>query len=164
MLNTGLEHLESLKDGRRVFIGGEKVTDVTEHPAFRNAARSFAMLYDKKCLPENRDIMSVEEDGDVYSSWFLMPRCAEDLQKRFETHRRIAEWIHGLLGRSPDHVASFVTGLAMKPDMFENIKKRALARILEPITSTCEKTIFLHVIRYCRRRVPESLSYTSGKV
>ena len=81
------------------------------------------MLYDKKCLPENRDIMSFEEDGDVYSRWFLMPRCAEDPQKRFETHRRIAEWTHGLLGRSPDHVASFVTGLAMKPDMFENIKK-----------------------------------------
>ena len=46
MLKTGSEHLESLRDGRRVFIGGEKVTDVTKHPAFRNAARSFAMLYD----------------------------------------------------------------------------------------------------------------------
>ena len=76
MLKTGSEHLESLRDGRRVFIGGEKVTDVTKHPAFRNAARSFAMLYDKKALPENRDIMSFEEDGDVYSSWFLMPRSA----------------------------------------------------------------------------------------
>ncbi len=123
MLKTGAEHLESLRDGRQVYIGGEKVLDITDHPAFRNAARSFAMLYDKKSLPENRDIMSFEEDGDVYSSWFLMPRSAEDLQKRFETHRRIAEWTHGLLGRSPDHVASFVTGLAMRPDMFENIKE-----------------------------------------
>ena len=38
MLKTGSEHLESLRDGRTVFIGSEKVTDVTSHPAFRNAA------------------------------------------------------------------------------------------------------------------------------
>ncbi len=162
MLKSGSEHLESLRDGRRVFIGGEKVKDVTKHPAFRNAARSFAMLYDKKALPENRDVMSFEEDGDVYSSWFLMPRSAEDLQKRFETHRKIAEWAHGLLGRSPDHVASFVTGLAMRPDMFENIK-RALAKILEPIISTCEKTTSSHVTLYCLRKVQESRSCISKR-
>ena len=38
MLRTGKEHLESLRDGRVVYIGGEKVDDVTRHPAFRNAA------------------------------------------------------------------------------------------------------------------------------
>jgi len=122
MLKTGAEHLESLRDGRRVFIGGEQVDDVTTHSAFRNAARSFAMLYDRKADPENRDVMSFEEDGERFSSWFLKPRTPEDLQKRYETHRRIAEWTHGLLGRSPDHVASFVTGLAMKPDMFDGIR------------------------------------------
>ena len=31
-------------------------------------------------------------------------------------HRRIAELTYGMFGRSPDHVASFVTGMAMKPD------------------------------------------------
>jgi 4-hydroxyphenylacetate 3-monooxygenase len=39
-----------------------------------------------------------------------------------QTHRRIAQWSHGLMGRSPDHVASFVTGLAMKPEMFDAIR------------------------------------------
>jgi 4-hydroxyphenylacetate 3-monooxygenase len=123
MLKTGKEHLESLRDGRRVHIGGELVEDVTTHPAFRNAAASFAMLYDNKAAPENRDVMSFEEDGERYSSWFLMPKTRADLEKRMETHRRIAEWSHGLLGRSPDHVASFVTGLAMKPAMFDGIRQ-----------------------------------------
>ena len=51
MLKTGAEHLESLRDGRQVYIGGEKVLDVTVHPAFRNAARSFAMLCEKnRCV------------------------------------------------------------------------------------------------------------------
>ena len=123
MLKTGAEHLESLRDGRRVYIGGEPVDDVTAHPAFRNGARSFAMLYDRKRDPENIDAMSFEEDGERYSSWFLMPRTKDDLRKRRDTHRRIASWTHGLLGRSPDHVASFVTGLAMRPDLFDGIRQ-----------------------------------------
>ena len=43
MLMTGKEYLDSIRDGRRVYIGGELVEDVTTHPAFRNAAQSFAM-------------------------------------------------------------------------------------------------------------------------
>jgi 4-hydroxyphenylacetate 3-monooxygenase len=43
-LLTGAEYLESLRDGREVWIDGERVPDVTEHPAFRNSARSVARL------------------------------------------------------------------------------------------------------------------------
>lgn len=43
---TGDEYLESLRDGREVWIYGERVKDVTAHPAFRNSARSVARLYD----------------------------------------------------------------------------------------------------------------------
>ena len=121
MLKSGNEYLESLRDGRRVYIGNELVEDVTTHVAFRNAAKSFSLIYDLKSAPENRDVMSFEENGDRFSTYFLMPKTDEDLKKRMETHRRIAEWSHGLLGRSPDHVSSFVTGLAMKPEMFEEI-------------------------------------------
>ena len=38
MLKTGAEYLESIRDGRKVYIGSEEVTDVTTHPAFHNAA------------------------------------------------------------------------------------------------------------------------------
>ncbi len=42
---TGEEYLESLRDGREVWIYGERVKDVTTHPAFRNTARMIACLY-----------------------------------------------------------------------------------------------------------------------
>ena len=57
MLLTGKEYLESIRDGRKIYIGSERVDDVTAHPAFRNAARSFADIYDRKRAPENRDVM-----------------------------------------------------------------------------------------------------------
>ncbi len=79
MLMTGEEYLESIRDGRRVYVGGELVEDVTTHPAFRNAAQSFAMIYDRKRAPENRDVMTFEEDGETFSSYFLLPRTREDL-------------------------------------------------------------------------------------
>ena len=52
MLMTGSEYLESIRDGRRVYIGSERVDDVTTHPAFRNAAQSLATIYDRKRAPK----------------------------------------------------------------------------------------------------------------
>ncbi len=121
MLKTGKEHLEGLRDGRVVYVGGERVDDVTTHPAFRNAARSVAAVYDMKADPANRDLMSFEEDGERYSMYFLKARDRDDLQRRMEAHKAIADVTHGLFGRSMDHVASFVTGLASKPDVFDKI-------------------------------------------
>ena len=43
---TGKEYLDSLDDGREVYIYGEQVKNVATHPAFRNAARTIARLYD----------------------------------------------------------------------------------------------------------------------
>ena len=123
MLLTGKEYLESIRDGRKVYVGSELVEDVTAHPAFRNAAKSFAEIYDRKRAPENRDVMVCEEDGDTFSAYYLLPRTREDLQRRFETHRRIASWTHGLIGRSPDNFPSYVSGLAMDPAMFDRIRK-----------------------------------------
>jgi 4-hydroxyphenylacetate 3-monooxygenase len=43
---TGAAYLDSLRAGREIWPDGECVRDVVNHPAFRNAARSIARLYD----------------------------------------------------------------------------------------------------------------------
>jgi 4-hydroxyphenylacetate 3-monooxygenase len=115
MLKSGNEHLESLRDGRVVYIGAERVDDVTTHPAFRNAARSIAAIYD---LKRADPAFSFAEGGDRYSAYFLRAKSKENLAQRTHLHRAIAALSHGLLGRSPDHVSSFVTGMAMNPAVF----------------------------------------------
>ena len=120
MLRTGNEYLERIRDGRRVLIGSERVGDVTRHPAFANAARMYAAMYDLKADPAKRELMSFEEEGERYSLYFLMPKSRDDLIRRTACHRAIADFSHGLLGRSPDHVASSFTGLAMKSDVFDS--------------------------------------------
>jgi len=123
MLMSGEDYLESIRDGRRVYVGSELVEDVTAHPAFRNAARSMASIYERKRASENRDVMVCEEEGDAFSAYYLLPRTREDLYRRHETHRRIAEWTHGLIGRSPDNFPSYVSGLVMDPAMFDRIRQ-----------------------------------------
>jgi hypothetical protein len=70
MLRTGKEHLESLRDGRVIYIGSERVDDVTHHAAFRNAATTVAALYDMKADPANRDTLTYEEEGGRHSIYF----------------------------------------------------------------------------------------------
>src|SRR4051812_12363797 len=116
MLMTGKEYLESIRDGRVIYVGSELVKDQTRHPGFANAARTYAALYDMKSDPALRELMTFEEAGERYNMYYLQPRTQEDLRRRSRAHRKIADFCLGLMGRTPDAVAGNITGLSMKPE------------------------------------------------
>ncbi len=118
MLRTGKEHLERLRDGRVVYVGNERIDDVTTHPAFCNAARTIASLYDMKADPANAETMSFVEDGERFGMYFLQARNQADLRRRTRAHKMIADMTYGLFGRSPDHFASSITAMAIEPSVF----------------------------------------------
>ncbi|MFP6704449.1 MAG: 4-hydroxyphenylacetate 3-hydroxylase N-terminal domain-containing protein, partial [Alphaproteobacteria bacterium] len=124
MLRTGKEHLERLRDGRVVYIGRERVDDVTTHPAFRHAAQTAAQIYDMKADPANHESITFVEEGERYSSYYILAKDRDDLRKRSQTHRKIAEVTHGFFGRSPDHVSSFVTGMCTKSDVLDTERNK----------------------------------------
>ena len=119
-MRTGMDYLESLNDGRQVFVDGERVANVTTHPAFREAARSVARLYDLAAAPENSELMTFPSPrtGEPVLRCFQIPRAHADLKARRLFHEKWAEATFGLMGRSPDHVASFFTGYAAVPSVF----------------------------------------------
>ena len=78
MLMTGKEYLQSIRDGRVIYVGKERVKDQTTHPAFADGARTYAALFDMKSDPALRDLMTFEEDGECYSMYYLQPRSQED--------------------------------------------------------------------------------------
>jgi len=58
-LRTGENFLADLRARKRtIFVDGEKISDPTNHPAFRNSARTFAKLFDYAAAPENRERMT----------------------------------------------------------------------------------------------------------
>src|SRR6185312_4536927 len=55
---TGEEYIASLQDGREIYLHGERVTDVTTHPAFRNPIRMVARLYDALHTGAHVDVLT----------------------------------------------------------------------------------------------------------
>jgi 4-hydroxyphenylacetate 3-monooxygenase oxygenase component len=107
---TGRRYLESLKDGREVWIDGERVRDVTAHPAFRDMIHELARLYDLQNSDAYRDDMTfVDRESGVRTgvSW-LLPRSAEDLRRKRRNSELWNELTWGQLGRSPDILAPYI--------------------------------------------------------
>src|SRR3954452_10979114 len=108
---TGDEYRESLRDGREIWIHGERVEDVTTHPAFRNGVRSIARLYDALHDPATKEVLTVETDtgsGGYTPPLFRAPTSAAGLVRGRDA---IAAWqrmTYGWMGRRPDHQAAFL--------------------------------------------------------
>ncbi len=125
---TGDEYLESLRDGREVFIEGEKVNDVTEHPAFRNSARSLARLYDAMHDPDQSEqLLGVDRLG-ITTHKFFMPSYSPD--ELYAARDAIAAWArlsYGFMGRSPDYKAAFMATLGAAPEFYSPFEANAEA-------------------------------------
>ncbi|MER5885621.1 4-hydroxyphenylacetate 3-hydroxylase N-terminal domain-containing protein [Streptomyces sp. NPDC001941] len=112
---SGRDYLESLRDGREVWLDGERVKDVTRHPAFRNTAASLAGLYDLALDPGHAPVLT-GEDGRLRA--YGIPRSYEDLVARRTAYKTWAEASYGFLGRTPDYMAGGAAGFAAVPGAF----------------------------------------------
>ena len=56
MLRTGKHYLESLNDGRKVWVGNEKIDNVATHPLTRDYAKRIAEFFD---LHHRKDLQDV---------------------------------------------------------------------------------------------------------
>ncbi len=119
-MRTGKDYLEAIRDGRTVMLDGEKVSDVTTHPAFAGVAQTMAHLYDVAADDANRDVYTYPSpsDGHPVHRWWMIPRTQNDLAARRRAIQAWADLTCGFLGRSPDHVASFFAGFAGSLPLF----------------------------------------------
>ena len=121
MVKTGAMHLDALRDGREVILDGERVDDVTRHPAYRNAVATSAMLYDFQAATENIEALTFTspESGEPVNRCWQMAESYDELVARRHGLEKWAECHFGFLGRSPDHVASGLTGMVMGGEIFD---------------------------------------------
>lgn len=125
---TGGEYIESLRDGREIYLYGDRVKDVTAHPAFRNAVRMTARMYDALHDPAKRDVLTGPTDtgsGGYTHRFFTTPHSVDDL---VADQRAIAEWArmsYGWMGRSPDYKASFLGTLGANADFYDPFTENA---------------------------------------
>jgi 4-hydroxyphenylacetate 3-monooxygenase len=127
---TGAEYLASLRDGREIYIYGERVEDVTTHPAFRNAARSIARLYDALHDPKNKDALTWSTDtgsGGFTHKFFRTARSREELIEQRDAIAHWARMSYGWMGRSPDYKASLMNTLGANHSFYGKFSGNAQA-------------------------------------
>lgn len=145
-MRSGADYLAAIKnDGRRVYYDGEIVKDVTTHKAFAGGAKSLANLFDVAADPKNRELMTFVSPKTGAPVWrcYHVPKTVEDLAARRKFSARWAEETFGLMGRTPDHVANFLSGYASKPSVFAEHNKQFADNVLAYHAKARDESLYL---------------------
>ena len=117
---TGRQYIEGLKGRRNIWLDGQRVEDVTTHPAFAEPIRAIAHLYDLQHRPDLLDVMTFPSPttGNPVGTSYLIPRTQEDLIKRRKMHQVWARATYGMMGRSTDFMNTQVMAMAIHREFF----------------------------------------------
>jgi 4-hydroxyphenylacetate 3-monooxygenase len=118
---NGKQYLAGLREQEReVWLGGERVRDVTTHPGLRGGAQAIASLYDMQCEPKLREEMTYvsPSSGERVGLSFIIPRTREDLERRSQMMLNWARATCGMMGRSPDFMNVTYAAWAGAADFF----------------------------------------------
>lgn len=125
---TGDEYIASLRDGREIWLQGERVKDVTTHPAFRNPIRMIARLYDSMHTGDLVDTVTVPTDtgnGGFTMPFFKTPTSSADILRERDAIAAWARLTYGWMGRSPDYKASFLGTLHVNKELYAPFQDNA---------------------------------------
>ena len=119
-IRNGAEVLAGLRDGRAIYIDGERVADVTRDARFAGAARTLAGLYDLQGDPKLRDEMTYVSPttGARVGLSFIEPRTQDDLRRRRVMIKHWHDWTLGMFGRAPDFLNVVISTYASCAEAF----------------------------------------------
>ena len=121
---TGERFIDSLRDGREVWLDGQKVRDVTTHPAFSGIVNELARVYDLQHTDDYRDQMTFvsPKTGNRVSYSWLIAKTLEETQAKRRNSEVWNKQVWGQLGRGPDILAPFILQLHESRDVFGAVK------------------------------------------
>jgi 4-hydroxyphenylacetate 3-monooxygenase len=112
---TGEQFLKGLRGPREIWVDGERVNDVVDHPKLRGAAHALAEVYDLQHKQAATCLMPDPESGEPIAVSHMIPKSREDLARRHKALRAVAEYSVGLMGRTPDYMNVTYAGFAGSP-------------------------------------------------
>jgi 4-hydroxyphenylacetate 3-monooxygenase len=117
-LSTAEDYLSRLRDSREIWLGGEHVVDVTQHPLLRPSALQIAALYDMQHTEDGNRALACTEGGEPVARAFVRPRSVDDLVARGRAYEIWAAVTFGMLGRTPDYMNTCMMALASARQFF----------------------------------------------
>jgi len=134
MIRTGRQYLDSIRDGREVYIDGKRVADVTTHPAFKPLVDIRARIYDMQHEAATRDILSYQEDGEWNAVANKLPRAQQDWWDKRRATDTVLDSIGGVVTRVGDETVGEMWSLFDGQDLLNEVDERFSANIRRHIT------------------------------
>ena len=121
MIRTAAEYLESIRDGRQVWINGEKVDDVPTHPMFKPLVDIRARIYEMQHDAATRDTMTYEENGETFAVGLKLPYTQEDWYRKREATDAVMDDVGGIVTRVGDETVGEMWSLFDGQDVLNEV-------------------------------------------
>jgi 4-hydroxyphenylacetate 3-monooxygenase len=121
MIRTGEDYKASIRDGRAVYMNGEKIKDVTVHPAFKPLVDIRARIYDMQHDPATRHLMTYREDGEVHAVNNKLPLSQQDWWDKRRATDTVLEDIGGVVTRVGDETVGEMWSLFDGQDVLNEV-------------------------------------------
>jgi 4-hydroxyphenylacetate 3-monooxygenase len=124
MIRTGKQYRDSIRDGRRVWINGERAKDVTTHPMFAPLVDIRAHIYDMAHDVKHQAAMSYEENGERFSVGLKLPYTRDDWHTKRAATDRVLDDIKGIVTRVGDETVGEMWSLYDGQDILNEVDPR----------------------------------------
>jgi len=133
MIRTGAQYRESIRDGRQVYIAGERVADVATHPMFKPLVDIQAHIYDMQHAAATRHVMSYEQDGEINAIGNKLPFTQADWWDKRRATDTLLEEIGGVVTRVGDETVGEMWSLFDGQDVLNEVNPQFSANIRDHI-------------------------------
>ena len=134
MIRTGEQYRESIRDGRRVWINGERVADVTTHPMFRPAVDIRARIYDMAHEAAHAATMTWRDDtGAPCAIGTKLPLTQADWHAKRAAVDAVLDEIGGVVTRVGDETVGEMWALYDGQDVLNEVNPRFSANIRDHV-------------------------------
>ena len=122
MIRTGDAYRESIRDGRVVFMNGEKVPDVTTHPMFKPLVDIRARIYDMQHEAATAPVMTYHDDNnEPFSVGLKLPYTQDDWQAKRKSTDAVFDDIGGVVTRVGDETVGEMWSLYDGQDVLNQV-------------------------------------------
>ncbi|WP_438390058.1 4-hydroxyphenylacetate 3-hydroxylase family protein [Caballeronia sp. DA-9] len=126
MIRTGEQYRDSIRDGRQVWINGERVKDVTTHPMFKPIVDIRARIYDMAHEKATQDVMSYvdEKTGERNAVGLKLPYTQQDWHDKRLAVDTVLDDIGGIATRVGDETIGEMWSLYDGKDVLNEVDPR----------------------------------------
>jgi 4-hydroxyphenylacetate 3-monooxygenase len=129
MIRTGEQYRDSIRDGREVWMNGERVADVTRHPSFKPVVDIRARIYDMQHEAATRATMTYEENGERFAIGNKLPHTQDDWHAKRRAVDTVMHDVGGVVTRMGDETVGEMWSLWDGKDILNEIDPRFASNI-----------------------------------